>query len=260
MLLLNLPIGQIYVFLFVLVRVAAMLSFIPFFDSRNVPILLKTGLSVSVSWLLLPMVHNLPPNLETAPVIAIILGIASEIAIGLIIGLMVQLLFVGIQIAGQMAGYQMSLALANVVDPASSSQIPILSQFLNIFALMIFISLDIHHYFIRALVDGFETIPFWSAHFEGNIMQLVIRTVARSFTIAVQVGAPVIVALLLTSVALGLIARTVPQMQVFIVSMPLNILLGLLFFGFSLPFCMAFFRNIFIDLGQTVQGAIHVLF
>ena len=235
-----------------------MLFVIPFFDSRNVPALVKTGLAMAVTWLLLPQVQGLPPSLDTSPV-AFALGLASEVIIGLIIGLMLQLVFVGIQLAGQTAGFQMGLAIANVVDPASSMQIPMLSQFLNLFALILFLSLDIHHYFIKALVDGFEIIPFWGARYDGNIFNLLVQTVSDAFVIAVKIGAPVMVALLLTSVALGLISKTVPQMQIFIVAMPVKIILGLLFLGFSLPFCMNYLKSIFVGLGHTLQGLLRML-
>jgi flagellar biosynthetic protein FliR len=257
-LLLNLPIELIYRFLFILVRVASLLFAIPFFESHNVPILVKTALAMAVAWLLLPQVHSPSPSLNTPPV-AFALGIASEVAIGLIIGFMLQLVFVGVQLAGQTAGYQMGFAIANVVDPASSMQIPMLSQFLNLFALMIFLSLNMHHYFIKVLVDSFKIIPFWGAQFDGNIFNLMIQMVSNAFVIAVKIGAPVMVSLLLTSVALGLIARTVPQMQIFIVAMPVKIILGLLFLGFSLPFCTNYLENIFVVLGRTLQGVLRML-
>ena len=98
-------------------------------------------------------------------------------------------------VAGQLAGYQMGFALANVVDPASSLQIPMLAQFLNLFAMMIFLSLDIHYYFIQALVDGFDLIPIWGAHFSGNLFEYMMGTMAKTFVIAIQLGAPVMVAL-----------------------------------------------------------------
>jgi flagellar biosynthesis protein FliR len=258
MLVLNLPVDQIILFFFILVRVATMLFVIPFFESRNVPVLVKVGLAVSVAWLLLPQVQARPPALSASPV-AFALGLVSEIAIGLIIGLMLQLIFVGVQLAGQTAGFQMGFAIANVVDPASSMQIPILSQFLNLFTLMVFVTLNIHHYFIKALVDGFAVIPFWGARFDTNLFQLITATTAKSFIIAVRIGAPVMVALLLTSVALGLIARTVPQMQIFIVAMPVKILLGLLFLGISLPFCLNYLRTLFVELGNSLQGVLHML-
>ena len=259
MLLLKLPIQEIYLFLLVLIRVGTILFVIPFFESRNIPFLVKAGLAISVSWLMMPQVRSIPPDLASTPLFILLLGILSEIGIGLIIGLMVQLIFVGIQLAGQMAGYQMGLALANVVDPASSMQIPMLAQFLNLFALLLFVSFDIHHYFIRALVSGFETIPFWQARFEGDLLQFIVEIAGKAFVIAVQIGAPIITALLLTSVALGLVARTVPQMQIFVVAMPVKIIIGLLFFGFSLPFCMNFLKSAFVNLGLTVQGVVQMI-
>lgn len=258
MLSLSLPLDQIILFLFVLVRVAAILFVVPFLESRNVPILVKVGLAFSVTWLLLPNLDIPVPSLSTAPV-ALAMGIGSEIAIGLIIGLMVKLLFAGIQLAGQMAGFQMGFAIANVVDPASSLQIPMLSQFLNLFGFMIFLTMNIHYYFIKALVDGFETIPLWGAQFDGNLYELIMGTAANAFIIAVQIGAPVMVALMLTSVALGLVARTVPQMQIFIVAMPVKIILGLIFLGFSLPYLMSFLKSAFHSLGQSIQGLMHLL-
>ena len=235
-----------------------MLAVIPFFESRNVPVLVKSGLAMAVTWLLLPQVHALPPSLNASPVV-FALGLASEVMIGLIIGFMLQLVFVGVQLAGQTAGFQMGLAIANVVDPASSMQIPILSQFLNLFALMIFLSLNIHHYFIKALVDSFGIIPFWAARFDGNIFEFLVWTVSNAFVIAVKIGAPVMVALLLTSMALGLIARTVPQMQIFIVAMPVKIIMGLLFLGFSLPFCANYLRDVFVGLGHMLQGVLRMM-
>ena len=252
------PLEQVLVFLFVLVRVSAILFVIPFFDSRNIPVLLKAGLAAAVTWLLLPRIHIDPPSLASTPV-AFILGLASEVAIGLIIGLAVQLIFAGVQLAGQMAGFQMGFAIANVVDPASSLQIPMLAQFLNLFALMIFLSLNIHYYFIQALVDGFELIPIWGARFDTNLLEFMMAIAAKAFIIAVQLGAPVMVALLLTSVALGLIARTVPQMQIFIVAMPLKIILGLFFLGVSLPFCAEFLKDAFTSLGSALQGLLRLL-
>jgi len=255
MLLLNLPMDQIILFFFVLVRVGAILFTIPFLEARSLPVMIKVGLAISVSWLILPQLNVSPPPMVSAP-LTFTIGLMSEVAIGLIIGLTVQLLFAGIQLGGQMAGLQMGLAIANVVDPASSLQIPLLAQFLNLFAMMIFLSLNMHYYFVKALMDGFELIPFWGGQFNGDLFELMVKLMGNTFVIAVQIGAPVMAALLLTTVALGLIARTVPQMQIFIVAMPLKILLGLLFIGFSLPFVANYLQVAFISLGQTLLGMI----
>lgn len=257
MLLLSLPIDQVVVFFFVLVRVASILFTIPFLESKNIPVLAKVGLAISVSWLMLPQLNINPPPVINSP-LNFVIGLVSEVAIGAIIGLVVQLFFMGIQLAGNVAGFQMGFAIANVVDPASSSQIPMLSQFLNLFAIVLFISFNAHYYFIQVMVEGFELIPLWGAHLNKDLFQLVMTLTSNAFLIAVKIGAPVMVSLLLTSVALGLIARTVPQMQIFIVAMPLKIVLGLTFFGLSLPYVAAFLEHAFASLGETLRGMIRL--
>ncbi|MGD9008308.1 MAG: flagellar biosynthetic protein FliR, partial [Desulfobacteraceae bacterium] len=141
MLSLSFPMDQMVLLFFIMIRVSAIMFTLPFLDARNVPVLLKAGLVLAVSWMLMPQLNLTPPVLPSSPV-AFGIGIASEVGIGLIIGLAVQLLFVGIQLAGQMAGFQMGLAIANVVDPVSSMQIPMLSQFLYLFSMVLFLSLD----------------------------------------------------------------------------------------------------------------------
>lgn len=257
MLLLSLPIDQVTIFFFVLVRVSAILFTVPFLQSNNVPLMLKVSFAFAIAWLILPRLNVSLPPMSTAP-LHFVMGIVSEMAIGITIGLAVQLLFMGIQLAGNVAGYQMGLAIANVVDPASSSQIPMLSQFLNLFAIVLFISLNVHVYFIKAMVEGFELIPLWGAHFRADIFELIMSLAGKAFLTAVKIGAPVMVALLITSVALGLIARTVPQMQIFVVAMPLKIVLGLTFFGLSLPYCATFLQDAFTSLGQTIRGIIRL--
>lgn len=255
MLLLNLPVEQIQLFMFVLVRVGAILFSIPFLEARNVPVLVKASLAMAVSVMLMPQL-NLPDVSIIGNPFQLALGIAGEVAVGLIIGLSVQLFFAGVQLAGQLAGFQMGFAIANVVDPASSLQIPILSQFLNLFALMIFFTVNGHFYFIKALVDSFALIPPFGVNLNGQILSFIMKMAANLFVIAVKIGAPVMVALLLTQTALALTARTVPQMQIFIVAMPLQIVLGLLFLGISLPFCMVFLEKGFKKLGLDIVGLI----
>jgi flagellar biosynthetic protein FliR len=170
----------------------------------------------------------------------------------LAIGFSVKLLFAGIQLAGQLAGYQMGLAIANVMDPATSEQVPLLAQFNNLIGLLVFLSINAHYWFIKALTESFRLVPPLNVNFGNSLMEQFIRLSGNMFVIALQVGAPVIAAMLLTSVAFGLIARTVPQMNVFIVAMPLKIGVGLLFIGFGLPYFSAFLQNIFSDLGQDI--------
>jgi len=224
---------------------------IPVFDSKSIPLFFKIALAFTTSMALFPILELEPLALITN-FFAMGVSVAGEILLGLVIGFSVKLIFAGIQLAGQLAGYQMGMALANVMDPSSSQQVPLLAQFNNLFALLIFITINAHYWFIRALAHSFQLVPPLNVNFSGSLMEHLIKMSGNMFVIGIQIGAPVIAALLITSVAFGLIARTVPQMNVFIVAMPLKIAVGLLFLGFSLPYFSAFLEKIFNGLGQNI--------
>ena len=248
---LNISLPQLQLFFLIFLRVGAILMSIPIFDSKSIPIFLKIALAFAASIVLFPMLE-----LEPLPVLtnffAMGVSVAGEILFGLAIGFSVKLIFAGIQLAGQLAGYQMGMALANVMDPSTSQQVPILAQLNNLFGLLIFISINAHYWFIRSLIHSFQVVPPLNVNFGGSLMDHLIKMSGNMFVIGIQVGAPVIAALLITSVAFGLIARTVPQMNVFIVAMPLKIGIGLLFLGLSLPYFSAFLKTIFDGLGQNI--------
>lgn len=224
---------------------------IPVFDSKSIPLFFKIALAFTTSMALFPILELEPLALITN-FFAMGVSVAGEILLGLVIGFSAKLIFAGIQLAGQLAGYQMGMALANVMDPSSSQQVPLLAQFNNLFALLIFITINAHYWFIRALAHSFQLVPPLNVNFSGSLMEHLIKMSGNMFVIGIQIGAPVIAALLITSVAFGLIARTVPQMNVFIVAMPLKIAVGLLFLGFSLPYFSAFLEKIFNGLGQNI--------
>ena len=187
----------------------------------------------------------------TGPV-ALALGLFREIILGAAIGLAVKIFFAAAQLAGQTVGYQMGMAIANVMDPATSAQVPILAQFNNLIAVLIFLVINAHHWFIRALAESFNRIPLGGFDFSPAVFEHLIRLSSTMFLVAVKIGAPVIVALLLTSVALGLVARTVPQMNIFMVAMPLKIVIGLVFLGICLPHMVSFLRQLFHHLYGSV--------
>lgn len=238
-------------FLLIFLRVGAILLTVPIFGSKNIPILFKAGLSFAISLLLYPIL-----NLDKFPVqlgaLSFGLGVISEVILGTIIGLSVRMVFAGMQLAGQLVGFQMGLAMANIIDPASSEQIPLLGELNNLLALLIFLAINAHHWFLRAMVDSFRLVPPFSFQFSSSLMDQLVALGGSMFVIAIKVGAPVIAALFLTTVAFGVAARAVPQMNIFFVAMPLKILVGLLFLSFSLPYLSSFIRSVFVGLENTI--------
>lgn len=255
---LTIPLDAFYGVLLIFLRVAAILFTVPVLDSGAVPFTFKVGLALAVSVLLLPMVDTMAA-VANLSLMSGVLGILSEIAIGLTIGLSVTLLFAGIQLAGQVVGYQMGFAVANVVDPATSDQIPILAQFYYLTAMLIFLTINAHHIFFWALVDSYRVLPLFGMHISAELVGLMIKLGGDVFIVAVKVGAPLIAVMLVVSVGLGLVARTVPQMHIFIVAMPLKILIGLVVLLIVTPYLTAYLVDLFGAFRGTLLNLIRMM-
>jgi len=242
---------QLQMFFLIFLRVGAILMSMPIFTSKSIPVLFNFGLALAASIILYPLL-----DLKSFPVVthlgSLAIGAIGEILIGITIGMTVNLIFIGLQIAGQISGYQMGLAIAQVMDPAEGQQVPLLAQFYQLFAFLMFLTLNAHHWFLMALAESFQLVPPFGFKISGSLIEQLLQVAGNMFVIAIKVGAPVIAALLLTSIAFGLIARTVPQMNVLFVAMPLKIIIGLLFIGFSLPYLSSFLKTVFTNLGNTI--------
>ena len=245
-------------FFAVLVRVAAILMSIPVFSGKNIPIPLKAGFVLAVSLVLVPLVR-IDPMLQIASTPLFLIGVAGEILLGVAVGLIVRAIFAGVQLAGQLAGYQMGMAIANVIDPDSSAQVPLISQFYQILAVLIFVTVNAHYWFLGAIEESFRLVPPFGFQLSHSLIQQLIQLGSGIFIIGLKIGAPVMVVLLLTSVAFGLIARTVPQMNIFIVAIPLKIGIGLLFIFFSLPYCTVYLGGLFEELGTRILSMLAVM-
>ncbi len=255
---LGLSLIQIQLFLLIFLRVTAIVFSAPLFDSRSIPFLFKVGLALAASFFLLPVL-KISPYSYFDSVSHLVIGIVGEVLMGLAIGFTIRLLFTAVELAGQLAGYQMGLAIANVFDPLTSSQVPTVAQLENIIAMLIFLVTNAHHLVLRAMVESFRIVPLLGFHFTKSTMALLSNLTGGMFVTAVKIAAPVMVALLLTSLTLGLVARVVPQMNVFIVAMPLKIIIGLFFIGVSLPYMAVFLEHAFVVLGNSLMLAFRTM-
>jgi len=251
MLNLSISVHQIQLFIVIFIRISAILFAAPLFGGKNVPIIAKVGIALALSLCLFPVVsQKINPVVNGVAIIGV--GMIGEVILGFIIGFSVRLIFTGIQLAGQLAGYQMGMSLANVLDPVSSNQISMMSQLNYIIAFLIFLSINAHHFFIRALVESFYLVPPLEFVFNNPLMEKMVTFSNDMFVIAIKIGAPIIATLLLTSATLGLIARTVPQVHIFIVAMPIQILIGLSVTAMIIPYFVSYLIIIFEKLGKDL--------
>jgi len=249
---------QLHLFFLVFLRTGAFLMAIPMLNGASVPVVFRIGLCLAASLLIFPLVPVGPLPAATDAITLAASG-AGEVLIGLLAGFAIRLIFEGVQLAGELAGYQMGLAIAEVIDPASEDQVAILSQFTSLLATVVFLIINGHHWFIRTLVESYQLVPPVGFHVSGPVLDRLVRLTAEMFIIGLKAGAPVVVALLLATVAFGLVARAVPQMNIFVVSMPLNIGLGLVFFGLSLPHIAGYMGHLFSGVARNALALLKAL-
>ena len=247
----TIPLAQLQLGILVFLRVSAILMTIPVFEGRNLIFLFKTGLALSISYFLVQTI-KLDAAACFANPLSFGIGAVKEVLMGVAIGLSVRLVFAGVQCAGHLVGYQMGFAFANTLDPQTNTQSSIVAQFQHQIALLLFLAINAHHWFIRGIVESFRIINPFACDFNGGVVELLVRMGSGMFVVTAKVATPLMVVLLLTNVALGLVAKTVPQMNVFIVSFPLTIGVGLLFLAFTLPYLADFFVHLFQGVGRDM--------
>jgi len=246
---------QFQSFTLVLMRVSPIIFLMPIFSGRQVPTLIKAGLTLTVSLILLPSVKIDPGHFPTDPY-GLVYFMAAELILGFILGLSVKLVFAAVQLAGELASYKMGLAMANILDPQSETNNTLIAEFSYLFALLIFLLIDGHHWFFRALVQSFTAIAPGGLQLQGGVLPHFLKLSSDMFVIAVKLMAPIMAVLLLTQMALGLVAKMVPQVNVLLTSFPLTIGLGLFFLGLSVDLFGPYMRSL---LEQAGMGLVRTL-
>ena len=255
--LLNYDASQLLAFILVLVRVSGIILTAPVFGSSSTPPQIKVVLSFMLALILYPFI----PQITVFPDRPdhYILLIFSELLIGAVLGIIGRFLFGAVEFAGTIIGFQMGLAMANVLDPQSQEQISLVGRFKSVTATLIFLVMDGHLIFIHAMVRSYSILPPGGADINQPLIDKLIELSASVFVIGLQIGAPLIVALFLANAVIGLLARSVPQIQVFIVGFPLTIMLGLLFMLFGMPFFAQAVHQMFEMLDTQIFDALKLL-
>ena len=239
---LNLNWAEFERFLFVFFRVGAMLIFVPIFGSRQIPSIMKIGLMLFLSMIIFPLVQDRPMP-EPKGLFELSKFLMADVTIGLGIAYISRLIFTAVQVAGTVVDFQMGFGVVNVIDPQTETQVSVTAQLQNILAILLFLAIDAHHYIIQAIVESFFVINPFEINFASITPEYVLHLFTTTFTIAVKIAAPIMAILFFLSVGLGLVARTVPQMNVFIVGFPLQIGIGLLMVGLSISFFTTLVEN-----------------
>jgi flagellar biosynthetic protein FliR len=242
-----LSINEFTLFTLVLGRVAGIFSSIPLFGGERVPMKIRVLLILAMTLVCFPILKLTPQSLPS-DFPSLFLIVIAEALIGFTLGIVAKAVFGAVDFCGDIVGMQMGFSMASLFDPTMGQQ-QLMSLFQSLLAMLLFLTLGAHHIFIRAMVESYTLIPIGGWHVSGELISFLVATTSGIFILGIKLAAPVMVALLATSVVLGVMARSFPQMNIFMISMPLNIGIGFMALGLSL---LVFLRTLEISYGTFI--------
>ncbi|MBH5316627.1 flagellar type III secretion system protein FliR [Paenibacillus sp. GSMTC-2017] len=242
------------IFLLIFCRITAFFVVAPVFSSRGVPSTFKIGLGFFISFIVF-LTYGIGETVVTDA--GYVLVILREIMIGLTMGYVCYLFFSVVQTAGSLMDLQVGFAMANVVDPHTGASAPLLGNFKYMLMLVTFLMMNGHHYMLTGLMDSYQWMPlsneFYSRIMSGGVSDFLTRTVSNTFLLALQVSAPLVVAMFLTDLGLGFLTKSAPQFNVFVIGIPLKIIIGLFLLVLLMPGLAMLFDKLFSIMFQSLE-------
>jgi len=226
------------VLLLMIVRVSAFFVTVPFLSYRTIPQQVRIALAVVLAFLMYFTMTDIEPFVVDG---TYMLLIVKEAIVGLFIGLLGFMIMSAIQIAGSFIDFQMGFAIANIIDPQTGAQSPLVGQFFNSLALLLLLAINGHHLIMDGIFYSYQFIPMnqlWPTFGEERLISFIITTFTAVFAIAFQMAAPVVATLFLVDLALGITARTVPQLNIFVVGFPIKITVSFIVIVIMIPVMM----------------------
>lgn len=249
--------GQFAAFFLVFLRSLAFLMSGPLYAIRGIPPLVKALFALALAVVVFPVLGS--NTAVPADAWNYTMAIISETGTGLLFGFAVTMFINSFRMVGQFIDLQIGFAMASLMDPMSGTQGTLLSQYLYLLAMIFFLMMDGHHMIISAMVRSFELAPLGLASINGSAVLILTRIFSGAFTIALQVGAPVLAVLLVSDMTLGFLARTTPQINVFLTGFPIKIAAGLLTLSLLIPLLGTVLRSLFNMIERDLYSLMKVL-
>lgn len=229
-------------FIYPFARILALVASAPILGNRQIPARLKIGLSLLLTLIVAPTLA-VQPGIEpaSAPGLFVLL---QQMLVGLAMGFTMRLIFTAVEMSGDIAGMQMGLGFASFYDPQHASYTPVIAQFLGIIAALAFLGLNGHLAMLSALSESFRAFPISAAPPSAAALHTLAAWGGSIFVYALQLSLPLLGALLITNMALGILARSAPQLNIFAVGFPITLAIGFAALALSLPYLLPLLETI----------------
>lgn len=244
-------------FLWPLSRILALVATAPLLGNPSVPVRVKLGLAVMITVLVMPLVEKSLPQIDPASGVGFAI-LLQQILIGIAMGLVMRIVFVAVEMAGELIGLQMGLGFAVFFDPQNSGQIDIVGRFLGVIASLAFLAIDGHLIMIALISQSFSTLPIGLEGITNATFTTLANWGSEIFKSGLQLSLPVLTALLITNLALGVLTRVAPQLNIFAVGFPLTLSIGLLVMALSMPFYAPILEQLVQDGLNLMMGILNV--
>jgi flagellar biosynthetic protein FliR len=239
----NILVGDFILLSLVFLRIISAFLSAPIFSDEAFPAIAKIFLAFVIAYIVFLTIKTSSIAFQFN-IWWLFLNAIKEIAAGLVIGFSLNFVFSGIQFAGTLIGFDMGLSMAEVLNPGSQAQNNVIGEILYFSAILIFFLIDGHHYLIRALALSFRIVPIGSFTMTLPLHLLLIKMAGSVFIIAVKIASPIMVSFFLIHIAEGIIAKVIPQMQVFFVTQPVKIGAGFLLLVAIAPIYVYVIKNL----------------
>lgn len=245
-------------FLLVFVRMTGLFVIAPIFGRRNIPTYLKIGFSFFITLILVNTTAIKAVQYDGSLLSYVLLAV-KEFIVGISIGFVSYMVFTAIYVAGEIIDMQIGFGVVNVIDPVSNIQVPVTSNLYFILSMLLLFSVNGHHVIIKTLFDSFSSLPPGSSVFDASLSDGLIKLFATVFMTGFKIAAPVVAVIIVTDVALGTISRMVPQLNIFVIGMPLKIFLGLFIVLITIPIFITIMNFIFNTMNTSMLDFIKEL-
>ena len=229
------PFSFLPMFALVLIRTASVLFFSPIYSQAGLPLMIKIGLALVISFAVFPIISNSQPVLPDNMINFIII-VFKELAVGFLIGYVATLAFAAFVMGGGLISSEMGLTMAELVDPLTGDRVSPIAQLLQIVALILFFAINGHHWLINALILSYKTVPLTGFIEMGSSVSKIMDLFNGLFIAAIKIAAPIMIVLGLTVVVAGFLARSTPEINIFLIIFPMKILVGFLLLAIMFPF------------------------
>jgi flagellar biosynthetic protein FliR len=234
-------------FMLVFARIGTMVMLLPGLGEVNIPARAKLSIELMLTLVILPL-HRAAYNVDTGSIVPLLVLMVHEIVIGIVLGATARVTLSALQVAGSIIAQQLGLGFVTSVDPTQGQQGVLIGNFLTILGITLLFATDTHHLVIAALNDSYAIFAPGEIMSSGDVAQLATNAFAAAFKIGTQLAAPFLVFGLVFNVGLGVLARLMPQMQVYFVGVPLSIMIGFLIFAVVLATMMGTYLDYFIGV------------